>query len=162
MACSFSFRKKSMLRRTLSATLIAASFTASCAVGPDYVRPAMPLSDRYMGQTAVDARPATANADLLAWWTGFGDAQLARFVTLALAQNLDLAQASARVTQARAGLGAANAALLPSGVIVTGTTSPEAVRPLITVTSSCARSSIGISFTPSRIVQSMVECGSAT
>src|SRR5690606_24726007 len=55
------------------------------------------------------------NADLLAWWTGFGDAQLARFVTLALAQNLDLAQASARVTQARAGLGAANAALLPSG-----------------------------------------------
>ena len=34
---------------------------------------------------------------------------------LALEQNLDLAQASARVMQARAGLGAANAALLPSG-----------------------------------------------
>jgi NodT family efflux transporter outer membrane factor (OMF) lipoprotein len=38
-------------------------------------------------------------------------------VALALEQNLDLAQAAARVTQARAGLGAANAALLPSGNI---------------------------------------------
>lgn len=35
----------------------------------------------------------------------------------ALEQNLDLAQASARVMQAKAGLGAANAALLPSGVV---------------------------------------------
>ncbi|SPA14916.1 Outer membrane lipoprotein, efflux system [Cupriavidus taiwanensis] len=51
------------------------------------------------------------------WWAGFGDPQLTRFVQLALEQNLDLAQAFARVTQARAGLGAANAALLPSGNI---------------------------------------------
>jgi NodT family efflux transporter outer membrane factor (OMF) lipoprotein len=51
------------------------------------------------------------------WWGSFGDPQLAHFVTLALEQNLDLAQASARVAQARAGLGAANAALLPSGNI---------------------------------------------
>jgi outer membrane protein TolC len=47
--------------------------------------------------------------------TGFDDPQLTRYVTMALDQNLDIAQASARVTQARAGLGAANAALLPSG-----------------------------------------------
>ncbi|MDN6884586.1 NodT family efflux transporter outer membrane factor (OMF) lipoprotein [Variovorax sp. 1140] len=106
-----------MLRRPLLATLIAASLAAGCAVGPDYVRPETPLPGQYLGQPAIDARSATANADLLAWWTGFGDPQLARFVTLALAQNLDLAQASARVAQARAGLGAANAALLPSGNI---------------------------------------------
>ncbi|MEO5736949.1 MAG: TolC family protein, partial [Variovorax sp.] len=103
-----------MLQRTV-ATLIVASLAAGCAVGPDYVRPDTPLPQQYLGQAAVDARSATASADLLAWWTGFGDPQLARFVTLALAQNLDLARASARVAQARAGLGAANAALLPSG-----------------------------------------------
>lgn len=50
------------------------------------------------------------------WWEGFADPRQ-RFVTLALEQNLDLAQASARVAQARAGLGAANAALLPSGSV---------------------------------------------
>lgn len=95
----------------------AAGLSAGCAVGPDYSRPATPLPDRYLGQAAVEQRPAAASADLIAWWGGFGDPQLTRFVTLALEQNLDLAQASARVAQARAGVGAANAALLPSGTI---------------------------------------------
>ncbi|BBB68171.1 transporter [Undibacterium sp. YM2] len=75
------------------------------------------MPDRYLGQTAIEQRHAKASADFIAWWEGFGDPQLTRFVTLALAQNLDLAQASARVAQAQAGLGAANAALLPSGTI---------------------------------------------
>jgi NodT family efflux transporter outer membrane factor (OMF) lipoprotein len=102
--------------RALSA-LIVASLTAGCAVGPDYVKPDAPMPQRYLGQSAVDQRSASATADLGTWWTGFGDPQLTQFVTLALAQNLDLAQASARVMQARAGLGAANAALLPSGSV---------------------------------------------
>lgn len=106
-----------MLPRRTLAMLISASLSAGCAIGPDYVRPDMPLPERYLGQAAVDQRHATASADLVAWWTGFGDPQLTRFVILALEQNLDLAQAPARVAQARAGLGAANAALLPSGNI---------------------------------------------
>lgn len=97
------------------AALVVGSLSTGCAVGPDYVRPDVLLPERFQGQAAVDHRHATATADLAAWWTGFGDPQLARLVTLALEQNLDLAQASARVAQARAGLGAANAALLPSG-----------------------------------------------
>jgi NodT family efflux transporter outer membrane factor (OMF) lipoprotein len=96
---------------------IATSLTAGCAVGPDYLRPTPAMPDRYLGQTAIEQRHAKASADFIAWWEGFGDPQLTRFVTLALAQNLDLAQASARVAQAQAGLGAANAALLPSGTI---------------------------------------------
>lgn len=104
------------LKQTLIA-LILAGLATGCAVGPDYVRPELPLPDRYQGQTAVDHRQAKSSAELATWWAGFGDPQLTRFVTLALEQNLDLAQASARVTQARAGLGAANAALLPSGAV---------------------------------------------
>jgi NodT family efflux transporter outer membrane factor (OMF) lipoprotein len=97
--------------------LAIASLSAGCAVGPDYARPDTPMPDRYLGETAVAQRHASTTADLIVWWEGFGDPQLTRFVTLALEQNLDLAQASTRVTQVRAGLGAANAALLPSGTI---------------------------------------------
>ncbi|MGJ7497360.1 efflux transporter outer membrane subunit [Variovorax sp. RT4R15] len=104
-----------MLKRTSLSLVAAACLVAGCAVGPNYVRPEASLPDKFIGQRAVDGRTAAANADLIAWWKGFGDAQLARYVELALTQNLDLAQASARVSQAKAGLGAANSALLPSG-----------------------------------------------
>ncbi len=104
-----------MLPKRPIAMLILASLSAGCAVGPDYIQPATPLPEKYLRQAAIDRRHAAASADLVAWWAGFGDPQLTRFVTLALHQNLDLAQASARVAQARAGLGAANAALLPAG-----------------------------------------------
>lgn len=104
-----------MLAKRPLALLIAASLLTGCAVGPDYARPNMPMPERYQGAAAVEQRHASTSADLAAWWAGFGDPQLSRYVMLALEQNLDLAQASARVVQARAGLGAANAALLPAG-----------------------------------------------
>ena len=102
-----------VLKRTLT-TLMAASLLAGCAVGPEYVQPDLPMPVQFPSQAAAGHRPGAASADLAAWWTGFGDPQLAQFVTLALQQNLDLAQAAARVAQARAGLGVAHAALLPS------------------------------------------------
>jgi NodT family efflux transporter outer membrane factor (OMF) lipoprotein len=105
-----------MLKRTLFMSIVA-SLAAGCAVGPDYIRPDTPMPQHYLGQTAVEQRHANTSADFSVWWEGFGDPQLTRFVRLALEQNLDLAQASARVAQVRAGLGAANAALLPSGNI---------------------------------------------
>lgn len=97
------------------APLAVAALLAGCAVGPDYVRPDAPLPAEFHGQRALDQRSAANQADLVGWWKGFDDPKLARFVELALEQDLDLAQASARVLQARSGLGAANAALLPSG-----------------------------------------------
>ncbi|KDP86592.1 RND transporter [Cupriavidus sp. SK-3] len=107
-----------MLPKRSLATLFVASLATGCAVGPDYVKPDVTVPQRFQGQTAVEQRTTNATADLSAWWAGFGDPQLTRLVQLALEQNLDLAQAFARVTQARAGLGAANAALLPSGNVM--------------------------------------------
>ncbi|MFS2082873.1 efflux transporter outer membrane subunit [Telluria sp. Tellsp131] len=99
--------------RLLAAAVVAVAATG-CAVGPDYRRPDAPVPDRYLGQpVTVQGRAA----DLTAWWGSFGDPQLARYVAQALASNLDLAQAAARVAQARAGLHAADAALLPSGTV---------------------------------------------
>jgi len=95
--------------------LAAACFVTGCAttpaVGPDYVRPDLQLPQQYL------ARSSEPGPDLSAWWQDFHDTQLDQMITLALAQNLDLAQASARVAQARAGLGAAQAALLPSASV---------------------------------------------
>ena len=85
-------------KRTL-AVLISASLSAGCVVGPDYTRPELSMPEHFQGQAAVDQRHARPNADLIAWWTGFGDPQLTRVVTVALEQNLDLAQAAARVAQ---------------------------------------------------------------
>ncbi|MEN4568642.1 MAG: efflux transporter outer membrane subunit [Pantoea sp.] len=100
--------------RTLS-LMVSSGLLAGCAVGPDYHRPDMPLPDRY--QSAMQQRSATRPASFAVWWEGFNDPLLSRLVSDALAQNLDIAQASARMAQARAGLGAATAALLPSGNI---------------------------------------------
>jgi NodT family efflux transporter outer membrane factor (OMF) lipoprotein len=96
-------------------TLLVVSLLAGCAVGPDYVQPTIPMPAQYMGEAPLTQRHASTEADLTTWWTGFGDPLLNRYIRLALEQNLDLAQASARVEQSRAGLGAATAALLPAG-----------------------------------------------
>ena len=99
------------------ALLLSASLVAGCAVGPDYRKPEVPLPDHYLGQAQLEQRSAASNASLATWWEGFGDPQLSRFVLMALDQNLDMAQASARIAQARSGLGSARAALLPSGQV---------------------------------------------
>lgn len=99
----------------LAAAAFIASLTSGCAVGPDYARPVVALPDHFQAEAAVEQRKAPVQADLVAWWGGFGDPELTRYVKLALSQDLDLAQAAARVAQVRAGLGAADAALLPHG-----------------------------------------------
>ncbi|RCW69252.1 efflux transporter outer membrane subunit [Pseudorhodoferax soli] len=97
--------------------LLAAALATGCAVGPQYKRPAAPVAGPYIGQAAPAPMGSAAANGLEAWWQRFDDPLLARFVVAALDQNLELSQAQARVAQARAGLGAAHAALLPSGSI---------------------------------------------
>jgi multidrug efflux system outer membrane protein len=48
------------------------------------------------------------------WWQGFGDAQLTQLMATAIANNLDLVQAAARLRQADARARQAGAALLPT------------------------------------------------
>ncbi|HET6525120.1 efflux transporter outer membrane subunit [Sphingopyxis sp.] len=102
---------------TLSAVTMAA-LLGGCAVGPSYVAPEMAVPAAFMGSPAVEAATSdAAKVDLVNWWRSFNDPLLARLVERALAQNLDLQQASARVIQARAALRHAKADLLPSGQI---------------------------------------------
>ncbi|MFU2510225.1 efflux transporter outer membrane subunit [Pseudoalteromonas sp. ASV78] len=103
--------------KNLFAMFSVVSITTGCAVGPDYTKPVVPMMESYSEQIKVTEHHAISSVDLHKWWKEFNDPQLTRFITLALANNLDLAQAFARVEQVRASLGAANAALLPSGNI---------------------------------------------
>ncbi|MEJ7935715.1 efflux transporter outer membrane subunit [Sphingobium sp. AN558] len=111
------------MRYTRSAALGAAiTLLGGCAAGPRYVAPSSDAPPAFVGAAAVDERTAGSSAapaevDLISWWRAFDDPLLTSLVERALAQNLDLQQASARVVQARAALKNANAALLPSGQV---------------------------------------------
>src|SRR5438067_7441093 len=96
------------------ALLLGVSLLTACAVGPEYRSPEFDVSSRFLGQEAIVHRDVQSKADLKAWWAGFDDSLLTRFISQALEQNPDIAQAGARVAQSRASLRLADAALLPS------------------------------------------------
>lgn len=101
---------------SLAAVAAAALALAGCAVGPDYQRPDLTAPATYPHADVLAARPAAAPAPSLdTWWLGFDDPVLTRIVQRALAENLDLAAALARVDQARAVAQEAGAELLPQG-----------------------------------------------
>lgn len=80
----------------------------ACAVGPDYAPPALELPQRWSG--ANSARPAPSLSE---WWRQFRDPVLDALVTEAVAGNLEIAQAKARIREARATREQAVGALLP-------------------------------------------------
>jgi NodT family efflux transporter outer membrane factor (OMF) lipoprotein len=81
-------------------------------VGPNYKPPAsasLGVPDAYSGPAAAGALP-----DISTWWTSFGDTELTSIIDRARRDNLDIAQAVARLKQAREGLVQARASLLPT------------------------------------------------
>jgi multidrug efflux system outer membrane protein len=94
----------------LTATLAAA--TAGCAVGPDYHKPAASAPAQWSGTLA--GGETTAPDTVTAWWRTFKDPELDSLIDRAVASNLDLRIAQARVREARARYGIASAELAPS------------------------------------------------
>ena len=82
---------------------------AGCMVGPDYRRPATELPASFAGAAAGESDGAVPDD----WWRLFGDPLLDELVATALAVNVDVAQAVARIEEADANLRAVDAALLP-------------------------------------------------
>jgi len=104
---------------------------AGCAVGPDYARPDL-TTDPPGAYVAADTAPGPAVVPVAAdpdsaltgtrWWTALADTTLDHLVARALARNQDLAAATARVLEARAALGGAQADRWPA-IEVGGTAS---------------------------------------
>ena len=86
---------------------------AACEVGPNYRAPTTTLAP-FHNAASVRARDAGTPPSLETWWAGFRDPVLEELVRRALADNLDLAAAFARVQQAHAAAGGAGAQLLPT------------------------------------------------
>ena len=97
------------------ALLLSAGILSGCTAGPDYRPPKVELTSSFLGQKDVEQGQVQGKAALQHWWEAFDDAMLAHYAALALEQNLDIAQATARVAQSRAELRYADAALLPAG-----------------------------------------------
>ena len=97
---------------------------AACAVGPDYTPPEVTLSPKWSNDAPHSARPEPVAA-LGEWWRGFGDPLLDRLIEEAVAGNLDVASAKAKVREARATRREAIGGLLPQ---VDGTDSAERMK----------------------------------
>lgn len=92
-------------------TLIAAAMLGACTVGPDYHRADIAQSPVWRNANIGVAQGTSP------WWSAFSDAQLDALEVEALRGNLDVAQALARMEQARAAEQLVMAAAWPAGVL---------------------------------------------
>ena len=77
----------------------AALLLAGCIAGPNYQRPRATVPERF---AEAGTENGQSDIDLASWWKAFGDAQLNDLIDRALAQNLDVEAAAARISEARA------------------------------------------------------------
>ena len=89
---------------------IPALLLVGCTVGPNYQRPATAMPTSFAEAHGAES-PNDAN--LAFWWRAFGDPELDKLASRAVAQNLDVETAAARIREARARERAAGAAALP-------------------------------------------------
>ena len=81
------------------ALLLGSALLTACAVGPEYrAPPPVAIGDGWSQPIAVTSAPV----DLARWWQALGDPVLQRLIDTALAANLDLRLAAARIDEARA------------------------------------------------------------
>ena len=106
--------------------IILLSGLAGCTMGPDYrkVEPAVPGhwlagQEQQAGGLKPALRPADPDA-LKNWWKSFGDARLNHLMDQALAGNLDVKMALARIDQARAERRGTRAELFPTVNVTAG------------------------------------------
>lgn len=98
----------------LAACLSAAFALSACAyfAGPDYQRPDSPAKSGWSLNTETPAKGSeTIQMD---WWTAFGDPYLNELIERAIANNISIQIAAARVAEAAAFIGTAEAARIPS------------------------------------------------
>ncbi|GAA4498538.1 efflux transporter outer membrane subunit [Gluconacetobacter tumulicola] len=113
---------RASLGRTATLVAMASLGLSACAVGPDYHRPQAQLAPFHSLAAVQRTQDGRAIPPLDHWWTGFDDPELVTIVQRALAQNLDLAAALARVRQARGVAAGAGANLLPTFDLNSGVT----------------------------------------
>jgi NodT family efflux transporter outer membrane factor (OMF) lipoprotein len=85
---------------------------SACAAGPDYRAPG-PVGLGVPAAYSQGSGGAVDEASLATWWAQLNDPALSGLIDRAIANNLDIVQAQARLRQARESLRQANGAFLP-------------------------------------------------
>jgi multidrug efflux system outer membrane protein len=98
------------MRTLLLAAAVCGSVSAACTVGPNYVRPEVPSPPQYRFFDAPEQAESIAD---LPWWQVFDDPGLQALISEAVANNLDLRVAAARVEEMRARAGVVKSYLYP-------------------------------------------------
>ncbi len=104
----------------------------SCVTGPEYKRPALNTPANYKSATEKESEAPGLGLD---WWRLFKDSDLDTLATEALASNLDIKAAMARVEQARASARSVKSSFYPAL-----STSPSAARSRTPITSNSSQS----------------------
>ncbi|WP_112069391.1 MULTISPECIES: efflux transporter outer membrane subunit [Herbaspirillum] len=94
--------------------LALAALLGGCAVGPDYVRPAMDLPQAYKEQGPWKVAAPRPVDDRQHWWEAYGDPILNDLIAQANAANQTIQQAAAQYRQAQATAAVARASLWPT------------------------------------------------
>ncbi|BEV15874.1 efflux transporter outer membrane subunit [Herbaspirillum sp. DW155] len=94
--------------------LALAALLGGCAVGPDYVRPAMELPQAYKEQGPWKVAAPRQVDDRQRWWEAYGDPVLNDLIAQANAANQTIQQAAAQYRQAQATAAVARASLWPT------------------------------------------------
>jgi multidrug efflux system outer membrane protein len=125
-------------RTPYAVSLVVALSLSACTVGPDYQRPDIDVPASWrIGETEA------AEISNIAWWDQFQDPVLSSLVRTALANNKDLAIATANVDQAAAQYGIVRSAQFPQ---VSGAASAERSRSSATTAVAQARGGGGVQF----------------
>ena len=102
-----------MLKASLSTIALAVLLAGCAAVGPDHQTPAVALDERFINAGASGVNAQAPGEDIARFWRGFNDAKLDALIERALAANTDVRLAQARLQEARALQGEADAASRP-------------------------------------------------
>jgi len=91
--------------------MITAILLSGCVVGPDYRTPILPMPANWSGEKPTKS---VQPAQLSQWWQRLRDPQLNTLIEEAVAGNLDVATAKAKIREARASYRQSAGTLLPS------------------------------------------------
>lgn len=109
---------KSVALRATTFVVLLCTTLGCTPVGPDFVRPDVPLSPDWLEaeQQQFDIGPA----ELVEWWRILGDPVLDRLIEIAYKQNYSLQIAGLRVLEAQARLGIATGSKYPQAQVLAG------------------------------------------
>ncbi len=111
-------RQLARVARRFGAALLASGLAACAPVGPDFVRPDVPVQPEWL--TVELAEFETGEPELVEWWREFNDPVLDELIKLAYERNNSVRIAGLRVIESQAALNIAVGNLYPQSQFATG------------------------------------------